>query len=129
MPLKVAGHKVFVATMNTFLSDSYDALEETLAHMNSLKINSCPGDIITDFCTVNLEDADHFEISGAFETERLGYITQMFEDNYDSILCLLAIHKYKEVAYFIKKLRVCDMYVIKPEELITYEFLVQEATC
>ena len=39
-----------------------------------------------------------------------------------------AIHKYKEVTEFTKKLRVCDMYVISQEDLITYESLVQEAT-
>ena len=39
-----------------------------------------------------------------------------------------AIQKYKEVAEFINKLCVCDMNVISQEDLITYEYLVQEAT-
>ena len=39
-----------------------------------------------------------------------------------------AIHKYKEVTEFIKKLCVCDMDVISQDDIITYEFLVQEAT-
>ena len=39
-----------------------------------------------------------------------------------------AIHKYKEVTEFIKKLCVYDMDVISQEDLITYESLVQEAT-
>ena len=38
------------------------------------------------------------------------------------------IQKYNEVTDFIKKLHVCDMDVISQEDLITYEFLVQEAT-
>ena len=29
---------------------------------------------------------------------------------------------------FIKKLSVCDIYFISPEDLINYEYLVQEAT-
>ena len=38
-----------------------------------------------------------------------------------------AVHKYKEVMEFIKKLRVCDKDVISQEDLITYDSLVQEA--
>ena len=32
--------KVFFATMITFLSDSYDSLEDTLTHMKSFKLKS-----------------------------------------------------------------------------------------
>ena len=35
---------------------------------------------------------------------------------------------YNEVKDFIKKLRVCDMDFISPEEIITYEFHVQYYT-
>ena len=35
---------------------------------------------------------------------------------------------YKEVTEFINKLCVCDMDVIIPDELITYESLIQEDT-
>ena len=38
VPLTATGIEVFVATMTKFLSDSYDALEETLTHMKSLKL-------------------------------------------------------------------------------------------
>ena len=38
VPLIATVTEVFVATMTTFLSDSYDALEETLTHMKSLKL-------------------------------------------------------------------------------------------
>ena len=34
VPLTATGPGVYVAIMTTFLSDSYDALEETLNHMN-----------------------------------------------------------------------------------------------
>ena len=40
--------EVFFATMNTFLSDSCDALEETLTHMKSLKLKIYPGENVTD---------------------------------------------------------------------------------
>ena len=44
VPLKATGPEVFVASMTIFLSDSYDALEETLNHTKSLKLKSCPGE-------------------------------------------------------------------------------------
>ena len=50
MPLTATGPEVFVATMTTFLSDSYDALEETLNHMKSLKLKIYPGENVTDCC-------------------------------------------------------------------------------
>ena len=43
LPLTATEPEVFVATVTKFLSDSYDALEETLNHMNSLKLKSYPG--------------------------------------------------------------------------------------
>ena len=120
--------EVFVDTMTTFLSDSYGALEETRTQTKSLKLKSYPGENVTDCCAAILVDAEHFESSGAFNPEQLGYITHIFEDTSDSRFCLWDIHKHKEVTEFIKKLRVCNMDVISQEELITYESLVQEAT-
>ena len=69
--------------------------------------------------------AEHLESAGAFNTEHLGYITNIFEDTSDSRFRLWDIQKYKEVTEFIKKLRVCDMDVISQEDLITYESLVK----
>ena len=54
MPLTATGPEVFVDTMTTFLSDYYDALEETLTHTKSLKLNSYPGENVTDFFCSNL---------------------------------------------------------------------------
>ena len=96
--------------------------------MNSLKLKSYPGEKVTDGCAAILVDVEHLESAGSFTSERVGYITCIFEDISDSRLRLQEIHKYKEVTDLIKKLRVCDMYIISPEELITYESLVQEAT-
>ena len=73
-------------------------------------------------------DAERLESAGDFKPEHIGYTTHIFEDTYDSRFRLRAIHKYKEVTEFIKKLRVCDMDVIPQEDLTTYESLVQEAT-
>ena len=57
MPLTATGPEVFVATMTTFLYDSYDALEETLNHMKSLNLNSFLGDNVTDCCAAILMDS------------------------------------------------------------------------
>ena len=50
VPLTATGPEVFVATITTFLSDSYDALEDTFTHMKSLKTKSYPGENVTDWC-------------------------------------------------------------------------------
>ena len=128
MPLTATAPEVFVATMTTFLYDSYDALRETLNHMNNLKQKNYPGENVIDFCAEILVDAERLESSRSFKPEHLGYITCIFEDTSDSKFCLWAIQKYKEVTDFIKKLCVCDMDVISQEDLITYESLVKEAT-
>ena len=75
MPLTATGPEVFVVTMTKFLSDSYDALEETINHMKSLKIKSYPGENVTDCCAAILVDAECLESDGAFKPEHLGYIT------------------------------------------------------
>ena len=113
--------------MTIFLSDSYGALEETLTHMKSLKLKSYPGENVIDCCVKILVDAERLDSAGAFKPEKIGYNTHIFEDISDSRFCLWDIQKYKDVTEFIKKIRVCDMYVISQEDLITYEYLVQEA--
>ena len=112
VPLTATGTEVFVSTMNKFISDYYDDLEETLNHMKSLKMKCYPGENVTDCCAAILVDAERLESAGAFMHEPLGYITRIFEDTSDSRFRLWAIQKYKEVTEFIKKLRVCDMYVL-----------------
>ena len=46
--LTATGPEVFVATITTFLSDSYDAMEQNFTNMKSLKLKSYPGDNVTD---------------------------------------------------------------------------------
>ena len=128
MPLTATRPEVFVNTMTEFLSDSYDDLEDNLTHTKSLKLKSYPGDNVTYFCAAILVDAELLDSAKAFKYEHLGYTTRIFEDKSDSRFRIWAIHKYKEVMDFIKKLRLCDMDVTSPEELITYDYLVQEAT-
>ena len=43
LPLTATGPDVFVATMTTFLPDSYDYLEETIIHMKIIKTKSYLG--------------------------------------------------------------------------------------
>ena len=64
--------------MTTFLSDSYDSLEDNLNHMKSLKLKSYPGDNVTDCCAAILVDAECLESAGAFKPENLGYTTRIF---------------------------------------------------
>ena len=128
VPLTATGPEVFVTVMTTFLSDSYDALDETLNHMKSLKLKSYPGKNVTDCCAAILVDAEHLESAGAFKPEHLGYIIRIFEDTSDSRFRLWAFQKYKQVTEFINKLCVCDIDVLSQEDLVTYESLVQEAT-
>ena len=83
--------------MNTFLCDSYDALEETLTHMKSLKLKIYPGENGTYFCAAILVYAERLESAGSFNTEHLGNTTYIFEDTSDSRFRLWGIQKYKEV--------------------------------
>ena len=48
LSMTATGSEVYISTMNKFLSDSYDDLEETLNHMKSLKLNIYTGDNVTD---------------------------------------------------------------------------------
>ena len=98
--------------MATFLSDSYDALEETINHMKSLKLKIYQGENVIDCCSAILVDAERLDRAGALKPEHIGYITCIFENTCDSRFRLWDIQNYKEVTELIKKLRVCDMYVI-----------------
>ena len=84
MPLTATGPEVFDATTTTFLSDSYDAMVETLNHIKSLKLKIYPGENVKDFCAAILVDAERLESAGAFKPEHLWYTTHIFEDTYDS---------------------------------------------
>ena len=72
VPLTETGPEVFVATMTQFISDSYDALEETINHLKSLKLKSYLGENVTDCCASILADAEPLESDGAFNPEHLG---------------------------------------------------------
>ena len=97
MPLTATVPEFFVSNVTTFLSDSYDALEETLINMKSLKLKIYPGENVIECCAEILVDAERLESAGAFKSEHLGYITLIFEDTSDSIFCIWYIQKYKEV--------------------------------
>ena len=97
-----------VVTMTTFLSGSYDALEETLNHMKSLKLKSYPEENVTDCCAAILVDAERLESAGAFNPEHIGYTTHIFEDTSDYRFHLWENQKYKEVMEFLKKPLLCD---------------------
>ena len=72
MPLTETVPEVFFATMNSFLSGSYDSLEETLTPMKSLKLKRYPGENDMDCFVAILVDAERLESYGAFKPEHLG---------------------------------------------------------
>ena len=88
MPLTATVPEVFFSTMTTFLSSSYDALEETLTHMKSIKLNIYPGEKVTYCCAEILVDSKRLDCSGYLKPEHLGYINCIFEDTSDSIFRL-----------------------------------------
>ena len=79
--------------MTTFLSDSYDDLEENLTQIKSLILKSYPGENITDSYSAILVDAKCLDINRGFKPEHLGYITNIFEDTSDSRSRLLEIQR------------------------------------
>ena len=83
--------------MTKFLSGYFDALEDTLIHMKSLKLKSYPGKNVTDCCEEILVNDERLESAGAFNPEHLGYITCIYEDTSDSRLRLRSIQNYKGV--------------------------------
>ena len=107
VPLTATGPEVFVSAMNTFLSDSYDALEEILTQIKSLKLKMYPGENVTDCCEEILVDDEILESAGASNPEHLGYISGIFEDTSDSRFRLWGIQKYTEVTEFTCKFQRC----------------------
>ena len=109
------------------LSDSYCPLEENLTHRKILKIKNYPGDNVTDCCAAILVYAKPLESYRYFNTNHLGYITNISDNTSNPIFHLWENNKYNEVTEFIKKLHIYDKYVMRSEELITYGYLVKGA--
>ena len=123
--LIATGTEVYFTTMTTVLSDSYDSLVDTLNKIKILKLKDNLMENIANCCDSILVDAERLESAGTFYPEQLGYIICIFQDNSDSIFHIWATHKYEEVKEFIKKVCVCDKYVMRPDDIITYVSLVQ----
>ena len=87
--------------------------------MRNLKLNIYPGYNVANSCSEILVDDESVESAEAFNPKQLGYITSIFEDTPDTIFYLLLIHRYNEVAMFIKELLVCGKYAIQPKDTIT----------
>ena len=125
VPLTATGPEVYVDTMTTVLSGSYDSLVYTLNHMKSLKIKDHLGGNVEDCFDAILVDVEHLEIAGDFKPKKLGYIIRIFEDTSDYIFHISVTQKYKKEMEFVKKIIACDKDVIKTNNIITYGFLVQ----
>ena len=102
---------------------------ETLNHMKSHKLKYFQGGNIAYRWDTILVDAEYLDSERTFNPNNLGYIVCIFDYTYDSRFHLWTNQKYKEVMEFIKKLFVCDKYVMRPDEIITYISLVQEDMC
>ena len=88
VPLTATVPEVYVATMTTVLSDSYDYLVDTLNHMKSIKLKDNPGGNDEDCCDEILVDVERLESAGAFNPKYLRYIILIFEDTSNSIFHL-----------------------------------------
>ena len=64
--------EVYVFTMTIFISDSYYHLQDTLTHLNGLKINSYTGDNVTYFWAAIMVDVDFLGSTGTFKPENIG---------------------------------------------------------
>ena len=73
VPLTATGPEVYVATMNTIISDSYYYLVDTLNHTKNLKLKDHPGRDATDCYDAILVNMESLENSGAFKPKHLGY--------------------------------------------------------
>ena len=84
VPLTATRLEVYVANMNTIISDSYYCLVDTLNHVKRLKFKDHPEGGVADCYDEMLVNVESLESSGAFKPEHLGYISPIFVDTSDS---------------------------------------------
>ena len=80
--------EVYVFIMTIFLSNYYNALEETHNNMKSIKLKIYLGEYVIDCCAAILAYSEGLENSGVFTPKHLGYITIIVEDTSDYIFYL-----------------------------------------
>ena len=127
VPLESNGPEVYVATMTTVLSNSYDSLNETFKRLKILNLKFHPGENEKYCCAEILADYECLVSTGAFKPDQLGYITCIFEYTFDSRFHIWAKKRGKEVMECIKELCVYNEDFMQPDDIITYESLFQEA--
>ena len=113
------GPDVYVTTMTKFIPYSYNTFKETRTHMKIIKLNSYLGETVIDCFPEILVDYENIMSSSVSKRKNLGYITHIFEDTSCYRFYIWGIHDYKDVTEFIRKINMCDMYIIPPEDLIT----------
>ena len=86
--------------MTIFISFSYISLEDTINHLNTIKINSYPLDNVAYLCDEILVDVEHIMSAGAFKPENLGYITQFLR---------ILLTEYFDFKSFIITSRLCNL--------------------
>ena len=80
--------EVYVATITTFISNSYGSLEETINRLSSLKLKIYLEENVTNFCAEILVDSERISTYGYFKIDHLGYISCIYEDTSDTRICL-----------------------------------------
>ena len=58
VPLTTTGPEIYVATMNTIISNSYYYFMDTLNHMKNQKLKDCPIKDVADFYDAMLENVE-----------------------------------------------------------------------
>ena len=124
--LKATVPEVYSDFMKTILSYSYYALEETLNYLKSIKLNSYPGENISDFCVAILVDSYFLDRSIDFNTKYLDYITIISEYTSDSIFIYGKFRSTSRLRSLLRKFCVYDEDAMQPTELISNESFVQE---
>ena len=127
VPLTATGPEVYVATMNTIISDSYYSVVGNLNHMKSLYLKDHSVRDVADCYDAIFVHVESLDIAGSFKPDHLGYIILISGDTYDSRFHLWETQKYKEVMEYSKKPLFCYKDVMQTDDIITYGSLVQES--
>ena len=78
VPLTATGPRVYVATIKTAISDSWNNLEYNINNLNSIKLKSYLGDNDTYLCAKILVDDEQLGSDGELNPDHLGYIDHIF---------------------------------------------------
>ena len=82
VPLTEAGNEVYVATMDTVLSNVYAYFQDNLNHLQCTKIRDHLVEDVEECYYTILVDAESLDSSRSFNVDTLGYFTHTFVSSY-----------------------------------------------